>query len=77
MARCWTQRLSQKAMEFGAQRKRHWNSGFFTCPKRNSSVALLSAGFMPRMRVVNPLFTYRALRPVSGWVRTTGCSARG
>ena len=28
---CWTQRLSQKAIEFSRQRNRHWNSGFAMC----------------------------------------------
>src|SRR3546814_6515340 len=29
---------------------------------------------MPLMPTVCAMFTYKALRPVSGWVRTTGCS---
>ena len=63
---------SGDATEFGSQRKRHWNSGRATWPKRKPSMAALSSGGRSPITVVNIEFTNSALRPVTGWVRTTG-----
>src|SRR6185436_16274415 len=62
-------------MEPGCQEKRQVNSGFTCQSKRNWSKGLLSSSVHPAKRTVWPEFTYSALRPVSGCVRTTGCSA--
>jgi hypothetical protein len=47
-------RLSQKAMAFGFQRQRTWNSGFCTWAKSMASRASLSLRLSPLMREVNP-----------------------
>ena len=69
--------MLKKAMEFLDQRKRHWNSGRFTCSKRKLSIASLSAFGRPTSSVVNIWLTKSALRPLTGWVRIPGCSAFG
>ena len=70
------QRLSQNAIAFGSQAKRQVNSGLTWWVKRKTNNGALSSSVMPVMPAVCATFTNRALRPVSGWVRTNGCSAR-
>ena len=65
------------ATEFGSHRNRHWYWGFSWWLYRNASTARLSVGDSSTMRVVNARFTYSALRPVTGCVRTTGWTALG
>jgi hypothetical protein len=48
-------------------------SGRWQCEWNIASSASDSIFFSPSMRRVNPGFTNRHRRPVSGWVRTTGC----
>src|SRR4030095_10525836 len=73
--RCCVQRLSHIASESFRQRKRQVKSGADRCSVRKPSSARLSAGFMPTIPFVNTEFTNSAFRPVTGCVRTTGCTA--
>ncbi len=74
---CWTDRLSQKATESGCQLKRTWKAGFVLCANSRSSTTRPSSGDSSLMCIVKFSFTNSALRPVTGWMRTTGCTACG
>ena len=66
--------MSQNASDPSCQRNRQVNSGRVLCAYRYSSSGRLSATFTFSKRIVYGLWTKRLFRPVSGWVRTTGCT---
>ncbi|CAM5316034.1 hypothetical protein SROCM77S_06295 [Streptomyces rochei] len=64
-------------MSPGCQRNRTWYSGTCACWNRKRSSRSLSSRSIPVMWVVKEVLTNSMRRPVSGWVRTTGCSTGG
>jgi hypothetical protein len=55
----------------------HLKLRFVTWANRKPSSASLSFSVTSTMRVVKPSLTNSACLPVTGWVRTTGCSSGG
>lgn len=53
------------------------NSGRVAWANSSFSSASLSSSLNSLIRVVNPSLTNSALRPLTGWVRTTGCDSGG
>jgi hypothetical protein len=68
-------RLSQNTTLPGCHRKRTVKAGMVIRSKNRASRCWLSTSERSTIRLVNIGLTYNARSPVSGWTRTTGCTA--